>query len=84
MENVLIRLEEVDEHIIERAGKRTNSNYIKNGIISIDTLIGIIDNLVDEIDDLKEEIQHIEQNIQDNYRPISQAEQYDISDRYFK
>lgn len=61
MENILIRLNETDEHIIERASDRTFTSYAENGIVSVDTLITAIDDLVDEIDHLKDEIQNLEQ-----------------------
>lgn len=60
MENILIRLNETDEHIIEKASERTFTNYSENGIISIDTLLTIIDDLVDQIDHLKEDIDDLE------------------------
>lgn len=60
MDNILIRLGETDEHIIERASNRTSTSYAENGIISIDTLLVAIDDLVDEIDKLKEEIEDLE------------------------
>lgn len=60
MENILIRLNEVDEHIIERAGDRTLTAYSENGIVSIEALLGAIDDLVDIIDDLKDEIRDLE------------------------
>lgn len=65
MENVLIRLEEIDEHIIERASERTFTSYAENGIISIDSLLVAIDDLVSEIDHLKEEIQDLEEQAQE-------------------
>ena len=60
MDNILIRLNETDEHTIERAGDRTLTSYAENGIISVDTLLVAIDDLVDEIDKLKEEIEDLE------------------------
>ncbi len=72
MENILIRLNETDEHIIERASDRTFTSYAENGIVSVDALITAIDDLVDEVDHLKEEIQNLEQ----------QAEEGRITDYY--
>lgn len=60
MENVLIRLEEVDKHIIERASNRTMTTYTENDIISVDSLLVAIDDLVDEIDKLREDIDELE------------------------
>ena len=60
MDNILIRLNETDEHTIERASDRTFTSYAENGIISVDTLLVAIDDLVDEIDKLKEEIEELE------------------------
>lgn len=61
MENVLIRLEEVDKHIIERASDRTMTTYTENDIISVYNLLVAIDDLVDEIDDLRDEIRSLEE-----------------------
>lgn len=65
MDNILIRLSETDEHIIERASDRTFTSYAENGIISIDSLLVAIDDLVDEIDKLKEEISSLEQQMEE-------------------
>lgn len=41
------------------------------------------ENLKNEIEHLTEKIQQIERDIEDNYKPISKAEQYDIYDNTF-
>lgn len=65
MDNILIRLEEVDEHILERASDRTFTTYAENGIVSIDTMLVAIEDLVDEIDNLKDKIQDLEQQLEE-------------------
>lgn len=65
MDNILIRLNETDEHTIERASDRTFTSYAENGIISVDTLLVAIDDLVDEIDNLKDKIQDLEQQLKE-------------------
>ena len=60
MENILIRLNETDKHIIEIASDRTMTEYTENGIVSIDTLLVAIGDLVDTIDKLREDIDELE------------------------
>lgn len=63
-------LEDYDKRIIERANITTD-------LISIDDLINIIDNLQWEKEHIEEEYIDFKQQVEDNYKPISQAEQYE-------
>lgn len=56
------------------------AKYFKQDLISIDDLIGCIEDLDEEIDSLKDKIEELEQDIEDNYKPISKSEMYDVSD----
>ena len=57
--------------------------YYENGFTSVDTLLFIIEDLLDETIKLNEKIEHLENDLNDNYRPISVAEQIGVSDRDF-
>ena len=46
-------------------------------------LLGIIENLNYEVERVSDKFIEFEQNVHDNYKQISQAEQYGISDRDF-
>lgn len=46
-------------------------------------LLGCIEELIYEYERVKEELEDTKQDMEDNYRPISRAEQYEISDRDF-
>ena len=59
------------------------AKYFTQDLISIDDLIDCIENIDSEIDRLNEKIEDLKQDIEDNYKPISKAEQYDISDSEF-
>lgn len=56
------------------------AKYFKNDLISIDDMINVIENLDGEVEDWKMKYEELCNDLQDNYRPISQAEQYEISD----
>lgn len=48
-----------------------------------DDLIDLIENLVSEYENLEEEYENLQRDLEDNYKPISVADQYEISDRDF-
>lgn len=75
MDNVFIKKDELNIWIAAYfPGKK---------LISIDDLIGCIEDLSGEVDDWKMKYEELYNDLQDNYRPISQAEQYEVSDRNF-
>lgn len=51
--------------------------------LTLEELIDLCESLYERVEDLEEEIRDIENDIEDNYIPISKAEQYGISDRDF-
>jgi len=71
MSDVYVRTQELNSWV---------AKYFDKDFISIDELIGVIEDLDSEVDDLKYKIEQMEQDIEDNYKPISKAEQYDVSD----
>ena len=48
-----------------------------------DDIIGLIEDLVGAYENLEEEFEDYKQDVNDNYRPVSIAEQVGISDRDF-
>lgn len=59
------------------------AKYFDKDLISIDDLIGVIEDLDGEVEDWKMKYEELQNDLEDNYRPISHAEQYEISDRDF-
>ena len=57
--------------------------YYEEEYTSIATLLFIIDDLLEETKSLNEKIEHLENDINDNYRPISVAEQVGVSNSDF-
>lgn len=84
-------VDESNYETLDRASKMTGTDYdirwfdaenIK-GYIDSETLLTMVEDLIIEVDRLQEEIEDMEQDIQDNYKPISYAEQVGISDSDF-
>ena len=55
----------------------------KYSYITADDAVDILSELVWEIERLETELNELRQDIEENYRPISLAEQYGISDKDF-
>lgn len=55
----------------------------KYSYITVDDAVDILSELVWEIERLETELNELRQDIEENYRPISLAEQYGISDKDF-
>lgn len=64
----------------EDLGKWIAKYFPKKDLISVDDLIDCIENLDGEIDDLTTTIDDMERDIEENYRPISKEEQYDVNE----
>jgi peptidoglycan hydrolase CwlO-like protein len=75
MDNIYIKAENLNEWILRHLPKKD--------LITIDDLIGAIEDMDSEIESLKEKIEDIEQDIEDNYKPVSKAEQYNVSESWF-
>lgn len=52
-------------------------------LISIDDLISCIEDLDSEVEDWKMKYEELQNDLKENYRPISQVEQYEVNDRDF-
>jgi ATP-dependent 26S proteasome regulatory subunit len=78
----MIKLEEYDCRLLERVSNKLNMDYKPREIdnefyIKCEELLSAIDELYDRIGYLEEQIEDIKQDIEDNYRPITKAEQYE-------
>jgi len=74
MDNVFIKKEWLNKWV---------AKYFDKDLISIEDLIDVIEDLDDEITDCKEKYEDLKRDLEDNYKPISKAEQYEVSDKDF-
>jgi hypothetical protein len=58
-------------------------HFQEKDIYSWNEILEIIENMESELHSLQEEYDDFKQNVEDNYKPISYAEQVGISDRDF-
>ena len=56
---------------------------IKKDLYSIDEILGAMEDMDDEIENLKDKLRDIERDIEDNYKPISKAEQSNVREGWF-
>lgn len=81
----------IEKELYDKASDITNIDYLeiiynpgaKYAFISEYAAYSIITDLIHEIDVLKEKIEDLEQDIEDNYKPITKEEQYDVNFRDF-
>ena len=79
-----ILLDEAEFRVMKQIEKKVGAIKIDElGYIDKDELIGVLWDLNDAYDDLEDRFVEFEQDVQDNYKQVSQAEQYDVSDRDF-
>lgn len=77
-------LNEKELKIFKEIEKKTNTSYeIKNNLLPLENVMGIVENLLSEINSLNEKLEDLENDVRENYRPIPVAEQYGISDEDF-
>ena len=78
------KLNEKEKEIMEKASKQTYTDYeLEEDFIPVESLMSAIEDLLLEIEHQQECYEDLERDLEDNYRPISQAEQYEISDSDF-
>lgn len=58
-------------------------SFKEKDIYSWEEIISIIEDLECELHTKEEKIEELENDLESNYKKVSLAEQYDISDRYF-
>lgn len=74
----------LDKDILKRIQGITLTEYTKEGsFLPVESVTDIIADLILEIDRLEEKIEDIEQDREDNYKPISYAEQVGYNERDF-
>lgn len=86
-----MKVDESNYDLILRAEKETMTDYYVKwfnaenveGYIEDNDLWSIIEDLLMTIDGRNERIEELENDIRDNYKPISLAEQYEVSNRDF-
>lgn len=78
------KLDEKEKEIMEKVSNQTYTDYeLEGDFIPVDSLMSAIEDLLLEIEHQQECYEDLERDLEDNYRPISQAEQYEISDSDF-
>lgn len=58
-------------------------DLFKKDLVTIEELVDELTNLKYEKEHNVEEYKELVRDVEDNYRPISQEEQYDINENYF-
>lgn len=79
------KLENDDFRTITRASSITCTDYeLLGNFIPVENMLSIIDDLITEIERLEERYKDFEQEVEENYKPISYAEQigYNVKDFY--
>jgi uncharacterized protein (UPF0335 family) len=62
----------------------TLSNYFKNkDMVSVEELLTKLEELIDDLENKEEELKDLKQDVEDNYRPLSQAEQIGYNEKDF-
>lgn len=78
------KLDSEDLELMEKVAKLTGMDYeLLGDFIPVDSLLHSIEDLMNEIGKLEEKIEDLEQDIENNYKPISYAEQVGYSERDF-
>lgn len=75
----------VDRELINKVEKITGIDYQGYAIRDKKVFEGyqiesMLEDLLCEIDNLQEKLDDLEQDLEDNYKPISKAKQFEISD----
>ena len=80
MENIILRLEEIDMNVVNRANKKLNYQEVDNQV-SVEDLLNLIDELVDEVDRLEDKYKDLEHEIEEYYTPrrIDPYEEYGVN-----
>lgn len=84
---MLLEIDEATERAINETqqyiGRTKFIELNDKKFVSTNDLISIIEDLNAELSRQIEKIEEYDRDIQDNYKPISKAEQYEISDKEF-
>lgn len=75
---------DIDKRIIEKCKRITTYDYTSdNGLVDASDIEDLLEELISAVERLEIEKQEIISDREDNYKPISKAEQYAVSDRDF-
>lgn len=75
---------EIDKKTLDKCEKITGYKYrLDNGYVDINDIEDMLSELISAVEELEIEKREIIADREDNYKPISKAEQYGISDRDF-
>ena len=76
MDNVYIKADDLNKWILR---------HLQEGkdLYSINEILGAMEDMDDEIENLKDKLRDIERDIEDNYKPISKAEQSNVREGWF-
>lgn len=78
------KLNEKEKEIMEKVSNQTYTDYeLEGDFIPVESLMSAIEDLLLEIEHQQECYEDLQRDLEDNYRPIPQAEQYDVSDSDF-
>ena len=78
------KLNEKEKEIMGKVSNETFTDYeLEGDFIPVDSLMSAIEDLLLEVEHQQECYEDLERDLEDNYRPISQAEQYEVSDSDF-
>lgn len=84
---MLIELDEFDTRMFKKAneiiGKVKTINIDGKTYVNYEELTNIIDYLVSEYENIETKFKDYVRNVDDNFKQVSQAEQFDISDKDF-
>jgi hypothetical protein len=74
----------IDEDLYKKIQSFTMTDYNREGeMIPVESIEPMLEDLICEIERLEEKYSDLEQDLQDNYKPISPAEMYAVSDKDF-
>lgn len=78
------KLNKKEKEIMEKVSNQTFTDYeLEGDFIPVDSLMSAIEDLLLEAEHQQECYEDLERDLEDNYRPISQDEQYEISNSDF-
>lgn len=78
------KLNEKEREIMEKVSVWTFGDYeLEGDFIKIDSLMSAIEDLLIEVDHQAECYEDLQRDLEENYKPVSPAEQYEINDSDF-
>lgn len=78
------KLSEKEQEIVKKISKITFEDYeVLGDFIPVTSLFSMAEDMLYEYDNLEEKYNDLEQDLENNYKPLSPAELYDITDKDF-